>query len=201
MRAMPIFDMKTVFAAYLISNSPCLFATAHLWRHNRDRYAGPGHWLASSLLILGSSLLMLFRGSLPDFLSILLANGMFAGGMILLIVGLERFAGKPGPRARHAICCLSAMPMSASWGMPAQRLHADVANVLEPVHPEDRERVLAGLQRSETAGEIDIEYRIVRPDGTVRRIHDRSFPVLDAQGRVERIAGIASDITERKRAE
>src|SRR5207249_10623796 len=43
--------------------------------------------------------------------------------------------------------------------------------------------------------------RIVRPDGSVRWIRDRGFPVKDASGKVYRVAGVAEDITERKRVE
>ena len=45
------------------------------------------------------------------------------------------------------------------------------------------------------------EYRIVRPDGSVRWVFARAFPVRNEQGQIYRIAGIAEDITERKKAE
>jgi signal transduction histidine kinase len=45
-----------------------------------------------------------------------------------------------------------------------------------------------------------MEYRMRRPDGSVRWIHARSFPVRDSQGKLGRIVGIAEDITDRKRA-
>jgi signal transduction histidine kinase len=45
---------------------------------------------------------------------------------------------------------------------------------------------------------VDVEYRIARPDGTIRWIHDRGFQIRDAAGHLIRLAGIASDITERK---
>jgi PAS domain S-box-containing protein len=50
-------------------------------------------------------------------------------------------------------------------------------------------------------GTWDTEYRVVRPDGTIRWIHDRAFPIREEDGRIHRIAGIAEDITERKRIE
>ena len=55
--------------------------------------------------------------------------------------------------------------------------------------------------RRERERGVDHQYRVVRPDGTVRWIWDRGFPVEDESGRVCRIAGIAEDITERKKAE
>ena len=45
------------------------------------------------------------------------------------------------------------------------------------------------------------EYRIIQPDGSLRWIWDRAFPVRDETGRIYRFVGIAEDITERKRAE
>jgi PAS domain S-box-containing protein len=50
-------------------------------------------------------------------------------------------------------------------------------------------------------GEYDEEYRIERPDGSLRWIHDRAFPVRDQTGKVDRIVGIAEDITYQKEAE
>jgi predicted signal transduction protein with EAL and GGDEF domain len=72
--------------------------------------------------------------------------------------------------------------------------------LVRTVHPEDRSRVYAARQIA-TAGGYDETYRVVRPDGSIRWVHDRAFPVPDAMGVVYRIAGIAEDITERKLAE
>ena len=48
---------------------------------------------------------------------------------------------------------------------------------------------------------LDIEYRIVRPDGEIRWVRARGFQVRDAAGRLTRLTGIVTDITERKRVE
>ncbi|MGZ8155004.1 MAG: EAL domain-containing protein [Burkholderiales bacterium] len=71
---------------------------------------------------------------------------------------------------------------------------------LQIVHPEDRERVRLARKPLPHA-EYDIEYRIVIAGGGVRWVHDQAFPVRDATGAVYRIAGIASDVTQRKEAE
>jgi signal transduction histidine kinase/CheY-like chemotaxis protein len=47
----------------------------------------------------------------------------------------------------------------------------------------------------------EMSYRIVRPDGSLRWIHARGFPVHDPHGKLVRVVGIAEDVTERKRAE
>ena len=71
----------------------------------------------------------------------------------------------------------------------------------EHVHPEDQARARELFRTSAAAGTFDIEYRVVRPDGGLRWIHDRGFPVTDGDGRVQRIVGIAEDITDRRQLE
>lgn len=87
------------------------------------------------------------------------------------------------------------------WGRSAQALLSSPSDWLEAVHPEDRVRVYEAVETKRTAGTYDEEYRIVRPDGSVRWIRDRAFPVRDDDGRVARVAGIAENVTERKNIE
>jgi PAS domain S-box-containing protein len=86
------------------------------------------------------------------------------------------------------------------WGRPIADLLASPRSWMDAIHPEDRDRVAkAAAQQAE--GNYDEEYRIVRPGGEIRWIHDRAFPVRNAAGEFDRIVGVAGDITERKRAE
>jgi PAS domain S-box-containing protein len=85
------------------------------------------------------------------------------------------------------------------WGYPRASLHERPTAWLEAVYPEDRARVESALP-TKNSGALDSEYRIVRPDGRVRWIHDRSFPVAGHEG-VQRVVGVAEDVTERKAAE
>ena len=87
------------------------------------------------------------------------------------------------------------------WGRSCQSLYERPLTYLEAVHPEDRERIVLVHQRLETGEASAAEYRIIRPDGTSRWVWDRGFPIRDESGQVVRIAGIAEDITERKRVE
>lgn len=86
------------------------------------------------------------------------------------------------------------------WGRTRRQLYQHPKSWLDAIHPEDRDRVRGALPR-QARGEYDVEYRIVRPDGEVRCIRDRAFPIRDEQGQVQRIAGIAEDITDRWHAE
>ncbi len=86
------------------------------------------------------------------------------------------------------------------WGRSLESLRQQPQSFHEAIHPEDREQAIAIRKRQRDNG-FDIEYRIVRPDGTVRWIRDRGFPVKDNSGKVYRMAGISEDITERKQSE
>lgn len=65
------------------------------------------------------------------------------------------------------------------------------------VHPEDLERVEREVGRAvETGAPVDFEYRIIRPDGRVRRLHSRAELIADSDGNPLRLTGTAQDVTE-----
>lgn len=72
---------------------------------------------------------------------------------------------------------------------------------LKTIHPDDQPEVGASLTEQHHRESTDLYYRIVRPDGSVRYIHDRGYAIRNAQGRITRMVGIAEDITERRVAE
>jgi len=88
------------------------------------------------------------------------------------------------------------------WGHSIEALHERPRDWIEAIHPDDRPRVEATVQlATQTTGRVDEEFRIVRPDGALRWIWARGFPVRDDAGYVYRIAGLSEDITARKLAE
>jgi two-component system CheB/CheR fusion protein len=76
----------------------------------------------------------------------------------------------------------------------------DLGHWASRVHPDDRSRAGDGIRRLLAGERHTEEYRIVRPDGTIRFIHDTGFPIFQ-DGRVRRVAGVAQDLTERRLAE
>ena len=87
------------------------------------------------------------------------------------------------------------------WGRSCQSLYEDSTSFLETIHPEDREHANACFHRKYEGEETQLEYRIIRPDGTMRWIWDRCFLVRNESGEVYRVCGVAEDITERKQAQ
>ncbi|MFB6194160.1 MAG: histidine kinase N-terminal 7TM domain-containing protein [Halobaculum sp.] len=87
------------------------------------------------------------------------------------------------------------------WGRPPASLRADPTTFVDGIHPSDRDRVEAALADQATnPDEYEETYRVVTPDGETKWVHDRSSGVY-ADGRLQRVIGVATEITERKRRE
>ncbi|MEO5887823.1 MAG: PAS domain-containing protein, partial [Anaerolineales bacterium] len=87
------------------------------------------------------------------------------------------------------------------WGRSVAELLQDNPSYMRAVYPQDREKVAAVFRLSPEERIGEQEFRIVRPDGSVRWIRDRAFAIRDQHGNMLRIAGIAEDITERKQSQ
>ncbi|MGK7921815.1 MAG: PAS domain-containing protein [Trichodesmium sp.] len=79
-------------------------------------------------------------------------------------------------------------------------LYSSHQSFLNAIHPEDSPQIIETLT-NKIGEKHEIEYRIVQPNGEIRWIWDRAFPIKNEAGVVYRIAGIAEDITDEKIAE
>jgi PAS domain S-box-containing protein len=86
------------------------------------------------------------------------------------------------------------------WGLLIEDWYADPDLWWKVIHPDDQGRAYRSFYQ-ENAGKFDEEYRIIRPDGSIRVIRDQAFPIRDSSGKTYRIAGISEDITDRKQAQ
>ncbi|MBE9166951.1 EAL domain-containing protein [Pleurocapsales cyanobacterium LEGE 06147] len=87
------------------------------------------------------------------------------------------------------------------WGRTCQSLYEQPFSFLKAVHPQDRSLARETLKRQKKGESTRCEYRIVRPDGSVRWVWDRCFPIRDEKGQLYRWCGVVEDITEHKEAE
>lgn len=86
------------------------------------------------------------------------------------------------------------------WQIKPNEIYEDPRIWTKNIHEEDRQRVSKEFERfKEGKEEYFTEYRIVRKDGSIRWILDKAFWIKNDQGKIERLAGIAEDITERKK--
>jgi two-component system, cell cycle sensor histidine kinase and response regulator CckA len=103
--------------------------------------------------------------------------------------------------ADHRVIHYVSPAYEQTWGRTCASLYDNPLSWVESIHPEDRGRVLEGLATGQGGGEYWFEYRMVRPDGSVRWISDRAFELRDKTGAPYRVVGVADDITERRRLE
>ena len=116
-----------------------------------------------------------------------LANSIREGFWLMSIDGGEILYISPG--------------YEAMWGRSRSELYADPMSWTKHIHPDDLEDILATFERQKRGECVEYEGRIVRPDGEIRWLHARAFPVNDENGNPYVVAGLTLDITERKRAE
>ncbi|MFA6961832.1 MAG: response regulator [Opitutaceae bacterium] len=86
------------------------------------------------------------------------------------------------------------------WGRPCSDIMSHPSDWLKAIHEDDRPRIAAAAVR-QMNGDYDEIYRVVRPDGSIRWVRERAFPIRDAARNVYRIVGTAEDITEQRRLE
>lgn len=83
---------------------------------------------------------------------------------------------------------------SQIWGRYVEALYSDSQDWLRYLHEDDRERVEAAFYQCRQGG-LDEKFRVIRPDGSIRWLHARNFPIRDDEGHIRQVGGIAGDIT------
>ena len=86
--------------------------------------------------------------------------------------------------------------LESVWERPPAQFMNQPEQLLETVHPEDYDRVKRRVSEQGWKG-LNMEYRIILPDASVRWLNTRSFPIYGDAGEIVRIAGLTSDISER----
>ena len=87
------------------------------------------------------------------------------------------------------------------WGRSVKDLYEQIEIIRDSIHPLDKDLFVASFEKQSRGEFTNDEYRIVRPDGKMRWIWTRAFPVSNESGEIYRTAGISEDITERKKME
>jgi PAS domain S-box-containing protein len=82
--------------SHLVSGLLCVLVLVLLWRQNRGRYPGLADWAYGFLLQTLGTVLIIFRGVIPDWISITAANVLMIGGAVLVANGVRLFLGRTG---------------------------------------------------------------------------------------------------------
>ncbi len=82
------------------------------------------------------------------------------------------------------------------YGREVAEFQADPALWFETIHPEDRPSAAAAREQLRTRDAFAVEYRIVRPDGSLRWLSVTGRTIRDAAGAPQRVDGVARDVTD-----
>jgi len=117
-------DMRTVMFSHVITDILSIVVVYLLWRQSRGRYRGLSLWLAGfGLQLLGTALIIL-RGSIPDVLSMTLANVFVLAGAMTVVEGIRRFIGHVGSQAINAVLLTAFGVISAYFALVRPSLSA-----------------------------------------------------------------------------
>lgn len=87
------------------------------------------------------------------------------------------------------------------FGRKVDDLYKEEKFFLKAIHPDDQEKVWNNFLQYRETLQFDMEYRIVKPNGEIRWIRNKSLPVRNEQGEVIAHTGTAVDVTDRKIAD
>jgi len=87
------------------------------------------------------------------------------------------------------------------WGRSRENLYQSPRDWERAVHPEDLATLSPGSLRRQVEKGGEMNFRIIRPDGAIRWLRTRSYPIRNDTGQVYRIVGTAEDITEQRHYE
>jgi PAS domain S-box-containing protein len=88
--------MHTVIFSYLITQIVSTIVMVLLWLQNRKRFGGTLFWVVDFIFQTFGILFIALRGNIPDWISIDFSNALIMTGMLLGLMGLERFVGRRG---------------------------------------------------------------------------------------------------------
>ncbi|MDM7926725.1 MAG: PAS domain S-box protein [bacterium] len=107
-------DIRTILLTTLVIESICVWLIALQWRRNRKRYPGLFFWVMNFLLEAVALFLVVLRGWIPDWASVVLSNVLALSGTLLLYIGLEVFTGKRS-RQTHNVLLIGVFSVVHVW--------------------------------------------------------------------------------------
>jgi len=91
---MILLDMRTIVFSNVLTDIVCMLVILLLWHQSRKRFAGTGFWVFDYAFQTAALFLIILRGSIPDWTSMVLSNTLVIAGALLGYMGLGRFVGK-----------------------------------------------------------------------------------------------------------
>ncbi len=96
-------DMHTIVFGYVLTDIVCFLVILALWYQNHKHFEGTGFWVLGFAFKTIAIYLIFLRGSIPDWMSVVVANTLFFTGVVLLYKGLEHFLGTKSSSIHNCI--------------------------------------------------------------------------------------------------
>ncbi len=111
---MNFLDVRTIMFNNLATDVIATFVIILLWLHSRKRFSGSFFWVLDFCFQTTAILLILLRGTIPDWASMVLSNTLVVAGALLGYMGLIRFVGKT-IRQIHNYVLLAMFPLVQAY--------------------------------------------------------------------------------------
>jgi len=100
---MNFLDIRTVMFSQLITDAACTGVLTILWLQNRKRHADMFYWVVDFIFQTTAALLIVLRGTIPDWISVGIASPLVIGGALVGYLGLQQFVGERRPQVHNFI--------------------------------------------------------------------------------------------------
>ncbi|WP_285716251.1 sensor domain-containing diguanylate cyclase [Pelosinus sp. IPA-1] len=110
-------DIKTLILLHFVISIINAGSVAIIWYQYQQRFAGVSLWLVNMILQVVGMALIIMRGEIADFISIVLANTLLLIGAVVFFIGLERFAGKKGWHIHNYILLAAFVCLITYYGL------------------------------------------------------------------------------------
>ncbi|MBN2404702.1 MAG: PAS domain S-box protein [Coriobacteriia bacterium] len=110
---MPALDIRTLFFSSMVLMALNVAVMFPIWWQNRDRSTGTIFWLVNAVFQLVAVGLLGLRGVIPDIISVIVANAMVIGGMILLIIGLQYYLNRRTSQVHNHVLLVAYLSIHA----------------------------------------------------------------------------------------
>jgi PAS domain S-box-containing protein len=124
-----ILDMRTLVFSILVTDIVCLLVIILLWQQSRKRFAGIIFWVFDFIFTNATFVLIVLRGSIPDWASIVLANAFAMIGMLLGYIALLKFTGKKGMQIHNYVLVVAVVFVHAYFTYVQPDLTARNVNI------------------------------------------------------------------------
>jgi hypothetical protein len=98
-----LLDMRTIVFSNVVTDIVCMLVILLLWHQSRKRLAGTGFWVFDYAFQTAVLFLIILRGSIPDWMSMVLSNTLVIAGALLGYMGLGRFVGKKNSQVHNYV--------------------------------------------------------------------------------------------------